>query len=292
MTRSNSAIKSKPLGKKAQTIISNTAVYSALTIWSVFVLIPFFWMISSSLINPGRVFTVPIQWIPNPVDLTAYIRVFAEFDFHRYIFNSTWLTGINIIGFVISCTLVAYAFATQKWKHKNKLFLVVLATLMLPRDILFYPRFILFRYIGWFGTMLPLWVPSLFADAFLIFLLRQFFLTVPPALGEAATIDGCGRFRVFWNIYLPMSKPALASAAIFVFMFHWNDFFAPLIFITQERFRTSALALFYLAGTMEAGSLLPARMGAALIAAVPCILVFALLQRYFIAGIVMKGVDK
>ena len=277
--------------KTTNTIITVTK-YCVLILWAAFVLLPFFWVISSSLKDPTNVFRIPIQWIPIPADFNNFVRVFTEFQFHRYIFNSAWLTTINIIGFVISCTLVAYAFATQQWTHKNKLFLLVLATMMLPREVIFYPRFILFRYLGWYGTMLPLWVPSLFADAFLIFLLRQFFLSVPTALGEAATIDGCNRLQVFTKIYLPLSKPAMASAAIFVFMFHWNDFFGPLIFITQASLRTAALALFYLRGSMEIASLLPVQMAAALITSIPCIMVFAFLQRYFIAGIVIKGVEK
>jgi ABC-type glycerol-3-phosphate transport system permease component len=296
MTKTDSAgeqiVITKFRSVKTAKVFSTIAIYAALLFWAVFVMMPFFWVISTSFKNPGNVFILPIQWLPNPFEFSSYVRVFTEFQFHRYIFNSAWLTTINIIGFVISCTLVAYAFATQNWKHKNKLFLLVLATMMLPREVIFYPRFILFVHLGWYGTMLPLWVPSLFGDAFLIFLLRQFFLSVPTALGESATIDGCGRFRVFWNIYLPLSKPALASAAIFVFMFHWNDFFAPLIFITQSRLRTAALALFYLRGSMGMGIHLPTQMAAALITSIPCILVFAFLQRYFIAGIVIKGVEK
>ena len=267
-------------------------MYMVLIFFSIFLMLPFFWMISTSLKDASRIFILPIEWIPRKIMWNSYIRLFSEFEFHKYLFNSTWLTIANIAGYVTTCAMVGYAFATQKWKHKNKLFMLVLATMMLPKEVVFYPRFILFKYLGWYGTMLPLWVPSLFADAFQIFLLRQFFLSVPTELSEAATIDGASRARIFWNIYLPISKPALASSAIFVFMYHWNDFFTPLIFITEEGMRTAALALMYLKSSYEINSMMPLQMAGALATAIPCLLLYYFAQQYFIAGIVVKGVDK
>ncbi len=271
---------------------SKLIIYFVLTFLAIFLMLPFFWMLSTSFKEPARIFTLPIEWIPKKIILGNYTRLFGEFQFLRYIWNSTWLTAVNIIGFVSTCTLVGYAFATQKWKHKNKLFILVLATMMLPKEVVFYPRFILFKYLGWYGTMLPLWAPSFFADAFLIFLFRQFFLSIPTELSEAATIDGSSRFGVFWRIFLPLSKPALASATIFVFMYHWNDFFGPLIFITKENLRTAALGLAYLKSTYDIKSLLGLQMAGALVTALPCLLLYYFAQRYFIAGIVMKGVEK
>lgn len=272
--------------------ISQFLIYLVLIIVSIFLMLPFFWMLSTSLKDSSRIFVLPIDWIPRKIILANYVRLFGEFQFWRYLWNSTWLVLFNIIGYVASCAMVGYAFATQKWKHKNKLFLLVLATMMLPKEVVFYPRFILFKYIGWYGTMLPLWVPSLFADAFLIFLLRQFFLSIPTELSEAATIDGCSRWGVFSRIFLPLSKPALASAAIFVFMYHWNSFFEPLIFITKESLRTAPLALMYLRSSYEIQSLMPLQMAGALITAVPCLLLYYFAQNYFIAGVVIKGVEK
>jgi multiple sugar transport system permease protein len=271
---------------------SKLIIYFVLTFLAIFLMLPFFWMLSTSFKEPARIFTLPIEWIPKKIILGNYTRLFGEFQFLRYIWNSTWLTAVNIIGFVSTCALVGYAFATQKWKHKNKLFILVLATMMLPKEVVFYPRFILFKYLGWYGTMLPLWAPSFFADAFLIFLFRQFFLSIPTELSEAATIDGSSRFGVFWRIFLPLSKPALASATIFVFMYHWNDFFGPLIFITKENLRTAALGLAYLKSTYDIKSLLGLQMAGALVTALPCLLLYYFAQRYFIAGIVMKGVEK
>jgi multiple sugar transport system permease protein len=277
---------------KVRKTFNKAVIYLLLSVLSVFLMLPFFWMLSTSFKEPARIFTLPIEWIPRKIIVDNYIRLFGEFQFTRYLWNSTWLTGVNIIGYVSSCALVGYAFATQKWKHKNKLFILVLATMMLPKEVVFYPRFILFKYLGWYGTMLPLWATSFFADAFLIFLFRQFFLSIPTELSEAATMDGCNRFDVFWRIYLPLSKPALASASIFVFMYHWNDFFGPLIFITKENLRTAALGLAYLKNSYEIKSLLGLQMAGALVTAIPCLLLYYFAQRYFIAGIVMKGVEK
>ena len=277
---------------QAQKTLNKLFIYIILTFMGFFLMLPFFWMLSTSFKEPARIFTLPIEWIPRKIITDNYVRLFGEFQFYRYLWNSTWLTAINIIGYVSTCALVGYAFATQKWKHKNKLFMLVLATMMLPKEVVFYPRFILFKYLGWYGTMLPLWAPSFFADAFLIFLFRQFFLSIPTELSEAATMDGCNRFSVFWHIYLPLSKPALASATIFVFMYHWNDFFGPLIFITKESLRTAALGLAYLKSTYDIKSLMGLQMAGALVTALPCLLLYYFAQRYFIAGIVMKGVEK
>ncbi len=268
-------------------------IYLMLIGGSFLMLIPFFWMLSTAFKNPGAVFIQPIQWIPKEPVLDNFMRLFGDFQFQRYMLNSTWLTAVNMVGYLVSCALVAYAFATQRYKHKNILFILVLATMMLPKEVVFYPRFILFKYLGMYGTMLPLWLPAFFADAFQIFLMRQFFLSVPTELGESAKIDGCSRFRVFYNIYLPLSKPVLATSAIYIFMYHWNDFFAPLIYITNEADRTAALALMYLRSTYDVQSMLPIQMCAAIVTALPCLILYYYAQRFFIAGLtVATGVEK
>lgn len=273
--------------------VTKVLIYLLLILCSFILLIPFFWMLSTAFKKPGVVFIQPIEWIPSEPTLDNFKRLFVDFKFQDYIFNSVWLTAVNMIGYMISCAMVAYAFATQKWKYKNLLFLLVLGTMMLPKEVIFYPRFILFKYLGLYGTMAPLWLPSLFADAFQIFLMRQFFLGIPAELGEAAKIDGCSKFRIFWNIYLPLSKPVMATSAIYIFMFHWNDFFGPLIYITEESKRTSALALMYLKSSQDVQSMLPIQMCGAIITAIPCLLLYYFCQRYFVAGMtVSKGVDK
>lgn len=267
-------------------------IYSVLILCSIIFLIPFFWMISTAFKKPGAVFIQPMQWIPKEPTLENFKRLFEEFEFHKYIFNSVWLTAVNLVGYMLSCAMVAYAFATQKWKYKNILFVLVLATMMLPKEVIFYPRFILFKYLGLYGTMVPLWLPAFFGDAFQIFLMRQFFLGIPTELAEAAKMDGCSRFRIFRSIYLPLSKPVLATSAIYIFMFHWNDFFGPLIYITEESNRTAALALMYLKSSQDVQSMMPMQMCAAIITVIPCLLLYYFCQRYFVAGIVVKGVEK
>lgn len=275
---------------QAKKVIGTVAIYAVLIIGSIAMLLPFFWMVSTSLKNPNEVFTVPIQWWPKAPSLDAYVNAFVDYNFGHFMFNTVWLTAVNIVGYLLTCALVAYGFATQKWKHKNKLFLIVLATMMLPKEVTFYPQFILFKYIGWYGTMLPLWVPAFFGDAFQIFLMRQFFLGVSSELAEAAKIDGCSRFRIFWNIYLPLSKPVLATSAIYIFMYHWNDFFKPLMYITKEANRTASLALMYLKSTKDVASFMPTQMAASVVLALPCVVIYYILQKYFISGMVYKGV--
>lgn len=273
----------------AHTLLPKLLIYAVLTIGAIAMVLPFFWMVTTSLKQPDEIYILPIQWLPKSPDLGAYAKLFVEYEFGRYLFNTVWLTAVNIGGYVLSCALVAYGFATQRYRHKNKLFLFVLATMMLPKDVVFYPQFILFRMIGWYGTMLPLWVPAFFGDAFQIFLLRQFFLGISNELRDAAKIDGCSRFRIFWNIYLPLSKPILATSAIYVFMYHWNDFFKPLIYITRESNRTAALALMYLRSSKEALSMMPVQMAASVVLALPCVLIYYFTQRFFIVGTVYKG---
>lgn len=271
-------------------VLLKIPVYVILLLGGVFMLLPFFWMLSTSLKQSGEIYLVPIQWLPSRLDFDAYYKLFTSWNFGRYMFNTAWLTAVNILGYVLSCAMVAYGFATCRWKHKNKLFLLVIATMMLPKDVTFYPQFILFRIIGWYGTMLPLWVPAFFGDAFQIFLIRQFFLGISGELSEAARIDGCGRFRVFWSIYLPNSKPVLATSAIYVFMYHWNDFFKPLIYITHEGNRTATLALSYLRASRDVMTSMPTQMAGAVMLALPCVLIYYFCQRFFIAGMVYKGV--
>ncbi|MCI8441648.1 MAG: carbohydrate ABC transporter permease [Provencibacterium sp.] len=268
-------------------------IYAVLALGSLLMLLPFFWMVSTAFKKSGAVFIQPIQWIPKEPTLDNFKKLFIDFQFQNYIGNTVWLTAVNMAGYMVSCALVAYGFATQRYKHKNALFLLVLATMMLPKEVIFYPRFILFKYLGLYGTMAPLWLPAFFGDAFQIFLMRQFFMGIPTELGEAAKIDGCSRLRIFGKIYLPLSKPVMATSAIYIFMFHWNDFFGPLIYITKESNRTAALALMYLKSSFYVQSLMPTQMCGAIVTAMPCLLLYYFCQRYFVAGMtVSTGVEK
>src|SRR5680860_1488464 len=231
----------RPLRREG--LATRAATYGILAAGSALMLVPFFWMLSTSLKERGRVFAYPIQWIPHPVVWANYVYIMVKWPFWRYMLNSAFVAGLTIIGSLISCTLVAYAFARLKNRVSRPLFLLMLSTMMLPGQVTVIPLFILYRNLGWIDTFAPLIVPAFFGNAFYIFLLRQFFMTVPRELEDAARIDGCGTWGVLRHVILPMSTPALAAVAIFAFMASWNDFYGPLLFVASEKHWTAALAL-------------------------------------------------
>jgi ABC-type glycerol-3-phosphate transport system permease component len=197
-----------------------------------FVSVPFIWMLSASLKDEGQIFASPPIWIPSPIHWHNYPEAMALLPFGTFLKNSVIVTGGALIGEVLSCSLVAYGFARLRFPGKGPLFICVLATILLPVYAVAVPRFILFRQLGWTNTLLPLTVPAFFGgSAFFIFLFRQFFLTIPFELEDAARIDGASTLTCYSRIILPMSKPVLGAVAIFSFVFHWNDFFFPRIFI-------------------------------------------------------------
>jgi len=181
--------------------ITKIIIYAVLIIGCFLMLLPFLWMISTSLKECTKIYEVPPKWIPKNPQWSNYKRIMTEFKFYKYMLNSAMLSAINIIGNLLSCSLVAFAFANQKFKYKKQLFILILSTMMLPGEVVFFPQFILFNYIGWYGTLKPLWVPSFLGNAFFIFLMRQYFLTIPSELVDAAKIDGCSSFKIFCKIY-------------------------------------------------------------------------------------------
>lgn len=255
-------------------------------------IMPFIWMLSTSFKEPLKVYEVPIKWIPEVFNFKNYTRLFTDYNFSLYMKNSLKICLLNIVGNILSCSLTAYAFAFCKHKYKNRLFLLLLATMMLPGVVTFFPQFILFNYIGWYGTLLPLWVPAFTGSAFYIFLLRQFFLTIPTELIDAAKMDGTSDLKILFQIVLPMSKPAIVVIIIYNFMAVWNDFFGPLIYIIREDQRTVAVALNYLKSTYEGTSSIPIVMAASTLLIIPSVLIYFFGQSYVSKGIVFKGVDK
>lgn len=278
--------------KKNKKPIIKILVNFLIIIGAIAMILPFIWMISTSFKDPVNVYELPIRWIPKKFNFDNYIRLFTEYEFHKYIFNSAMLVTINIIGNVISCSLVAYGFACQRFRYKKQMFMLLLCTMMLPGEVIFFPQFILFNYIGWFGTMKPLWVPSFLGNAFYIFLLRQYFLTIPTELLDSARIDGYSEMGIFTKIVLPMSKPAVMVVIMYTFMGVWNDFFGPLIYAVNENQRTVAVALNYLKNTYEGTSSIPITMAASVLLIIPSLLIYYFGQKYFVQGTVFKGVDK
>ena len=205
----------------------------------------------------------------------------------RYVRNSLYLVALSVIGQVLSCSMVAYAFARIRWPGRDALFIVLLATMMLPPQVTMVPTFVIYKHLGWYNTLKALWVPSFFGSAFFIFMLRQFMRSIPRELEEAARIDGCGYFGTYWRIILPVMKPALAAVGIFTFMGTWNDFMGPLIYINDERLYPLSLGLFDF--RMQHGAAYGMLMAASTLMTLPVIVIFFVAQRYFIQGISLTG---
>ncbi len=205
-----------------------------------------------------------------------------------YLYNTLVVAVLGVIGVVFSSALVAYGFARIEWPGRDTCFLITLATMMIPFAVTMIPLYAVFRALGWIGTLKPLWVPAFFGGAFNIFLLRQFFRTIPKDLSDAARIDGCSEFGIFWRIILPLSKPALAVVALFHFMFAWRDFMAPLIFLTKQETYTLSLGLHFYQ-SQHGGSEWHYLMAAATLMILPVIVLFFFTQRTFIQGISTTG---
>ncbi|MCC6175957.1 MAG: carbohydrate ABC transporter permease [Chloroflexi bacterium] len=250
--------------------------------------VPIAWAVSTSFKNPGDIFLIPPTWIPNPIRWQNYVEAMTTANFARYFLNTAFITLVDIVAKVLSCSLVAFAFSRMRWWGRDVLFMVMLSTLMLPQQVTLIPQFIVYRWLGWVDTFLPLIIPNLFGGPFFTFLLRQFFLSIPTDLDDAARIDGCSSWGVYWRIIMPLSKPALMMVAIFVFNYTWNDFFGPLIYLHSNDNFTISLGL--QAFQTQAGPQWHLIMAASLVAMLPVLILFFVGQRYFIQGVVFSGV--
>ena len=270
-------------------ILHKVFVYTCLVVGTVVIMIPFFWMITTSLKKSGTEFTFPIEWLPNPPRWKNYVDGWTVLPFNRWALNSVRISALAIAGSVISSAIVGFGFGRIRFPGRDALFLLVLATMMLPFPSVIVPLFLLFKRIGWIDTILPLTVPTFFgANAFFIFLLRQFFRTLPLDLDDAARVDGCNTFHVFLRICLPLIRPALGIIFVFSFMHNWNDFLGPLIFLSHTTKYTLALGLRYFQSQYRVEWAL--MMAVSLIILTPNIVLFFLAQKYYIQGIVVSGV--
>ncbi|MCB0184886.1 MAG: carbohydrate ABC transporter permease [Caldilineaceae bacterium] len=250
--------------------------------------IPFYWLLSTSLKPPEQLFRLPPEWIPNPVMWSNYAKATTFIPFFRYFGNTLYITIFNVFAILVSCSLVAYGFARIQWPGRDGLFMVLISTLMIPSAVTLIPTFIIFRNLGWVGTPNPLTWPAFTGNAFYIFLLRQFFLTIPSELSAAAKIDGASEFQIYWRIILPLARAALAAVALFTFMANWNDFIGPLIYLSDKDQFTLAIGLYGFLSRVrtEWGPL----MAASTIMIAPVIVLFFFTQRTFIQGITMTGI--
>lgn len=270
--------------------LSHMILHVVLLALGVTFLLPLLWLLSTSLKQSGSELSYPPQWIPNPIEWVNYKTALVDLQPTLvYLRNTVIIAGGVTIGDVLMASLAAYGYARLRFPGRNILFIGTLATLMLPGMVTLVPTFIMMRYLHWIDTFLPLIVPSWFGgNAFSIFLLRQFFLTIPFELDEAARIDGASPLRIWWNVILPLSGPALATVAIFDVLNSWNDFLGPLIYLNAPQNFTLALGLgqFQLAHQQTLWNYMMAA-SAAMIA--PVIVLFFFAQRYFMRGIVTTG---
>ncbi len=260
-----------------------------LVFMTILLLAPLAWLLSTALKEQSQIFRYPPEWIPNPFVWSNFRDSTTVYPFGRYAANTLIIAGLNITGVLLTASMAAYGFARLRFPGRDLIFMILLSTLMLPFTVLMIPRFIVFRELEWIDTWLPLIVPNWFGGSvFFIFLLRQFFRTIPRDLSDAAKLDGASEFRIFWQIVLPLSKPALAVVAVFVFLDTWNDFLAPLIYITSPDKYTVSLGLSLFQGNFS--SQYAYLMAASAMMILPTIAVFIAAQRYFIHGVVLTGV--
>lgn len=248
---------------------------------------PFIWMLLTSVKDIGDIFVYPPKWLPSKFHFENYARAFQAAPFGRYYLNSLIVACTVTLGQLITCSMAAYAFARLQFKGRDILFYIFLGTMMIPYQVTMIPSFMVLYWLGWVDSYQAMIVPGL-ASAFGTFLLRQFFLTIPKELEEAAYIDGCGKFRVLWQIIIPLSKPALATLAIFTFMGTFNDFIWALIVVNSDHLRTVQLGLaIFRDRYITDWDLL---MAGSVMATLPILIVFFFAQKYFIKGITLSGI--
>ena len=263
-------------------------VWCCLCVGAFVLTIPFIWMVSTSLKVEAQIWLLPPQWIPNPVRWQNYAEALTILPFGRYALNTMLITVLTTSGVILSASLCAYGFARMQFPGRDLIFMVVLTAIMIPYAVLLIPQYIMFRYLGWLDTFLPLWVPPWFGGGvFNIFLLRQFFRTIPTELSDAARIDGSSELGIYWRVIMPLAGPALATVAIFTVLNTWNDFLAPLVYISSQDKFTLALGLAQFRGLMA--TQWHYLMAASTAVIVPTLALFLLAQRYFIQGIALTG---
>jgi ABC-type glycerol-3-phosphate transport system permease component len=269
-------------------MIPNVLIHAVIWLGAVVMVMPFLWMLSTSLKSQGSAMAYPPQWIPDPILWGNYVDVVSSFPFATFAFNSTKISLLGTVGQIITTSMAAYAFARMNFPGRNLLFFLLLATLMIPSHVTMIPTFLLFNALGWVNTHYPLFVPAWFGGAFGTFLIRQFFLTVPQDYSDAAAIDGAGHFRIFTAIFLPLAKPVVATLALFTFMGHWNEFLLPVIYLTDQDKMTLTVGLSTF--RQQYTTLYHYLMAGTLLSIIPILVLFVVLQKYFVRGIVMSGI--
>ncbi len=281
---------------RAAPLLTQIAVYALLVAIAAAFLAPLVWMVATSIKPAAQAASQSLSILPSPPQGAPgfarenYSAVWNDDSvrFPLYLRNTLIVAALAVSGMVLSSAVVAFGFARLRWRGRGPMFILILATMMIPFPVLMGPLYLIFRELGWIGTLRPLWVPAWFGGAFNIFLLRQFFMGLPRELDEAATIDGCTSWGVFWRIILPLSRPALAVVALFHFIYVWNDFLAPLIFLTHRNQFTLALGL-QLYQSRSGNTPWNLLMAASTLVVAPVLLLFLLARQTFIQGAAASG---
>ena len=270
-------------------VLQHVGVYAALVPLAAIFSAPLIWMVSTSLKPDVQMSAWPPVWIPRPIQWENYVEAWTSAPFTRYLLNTLLYAVSATIGQLLSASLVAYGFARLRAPGRDFLFGLVLATMMLPAVVTMIPRYAIFRVLGWLNSYKPLIVPAFFGGgAFFIFLLRQFFMTIPASLFDSAKIDGAGEFRSYWQVMLPLSKPALSTVTIYAFMQHWNNFIGPLLYVdSPDKY---PLTLGIRRFMTERGTEFQQMMAVSFVMTLPVIAAFFLFQQYFVQGVVMSGI--
>lgn len=254
-------------------------------------LLPFIGMLATSLKGSAQIYSSKFSFMPEPIVWRNYIEAIQKIDFFKATFNTLYIAFFNVFGVMISSALAAYAFSALSWKGRDLFFFITIAVMMLPDMSLLIPQFLLFKYLGWYGTMLPLIVPFLCGLPFYIFLLRQFFLTIPKDLAESARLDGASEWQICWDIYIPLAKPALMIVALFQFLISWNDLMKPSIYLIDEAQYTLSLGLQQYQSKLGGAEWGPL-MAASVIMIIPIIILFFFTQKSFVKGIALSGMKE
>jgi multiple sugar transport system permease protein len=263
--------------------------YVLLTLMSLISIFPFLWTISTSLKTADQIFAWPPNFIPDPIEWSNYPEVFDTLPFDRFFFNTLGYTVAVTVGQLLFCSLAGYAFARLRFPGRDLIFYLYLATMMIPASVTLVPSYILMTWFHWVDTIWAMTVPGMFGSAFGTFLMRQFFLTIPGELDDAATIDGATRLRIYWQIILPLGKPALAVLAVFTITSVWNDFVWPLVMLHDQDLFTLTLGLARFQGGTQSFTFWAGMMAAATMTIAPLIVIFLFAQRFFTEGISLTG---
>jgi ABC-type glycerol-3-phosphate transport system permease component len=277
--------------RQNQKLILDLISYALLILGTVLMIGPFLWMVSTSFKLPGDQFTRTL--IPPTFTLDNFRELFSvDLDFPLLFWNSTYISILTTVGQLLSCAMAAFCFAVVKFRGRDALFTALLLTLLIPPQVTLIPNFIIFKYLHLLGTSIPLWLPAFWGGAFGTFLLRQYFLTIPRDLVDAARVDGASLIQIFWKIYMPLAKPALAALAIFSFQGAWNDLLHPLVYMPSMPNTMLTVGLAFFDEQMKNGGKFTVLMAGGLISILPLLIVFFFAQKQFIEGIALSGVKR